>query len=327
MVILIKRKVVQHGPSTLIISLPFKWIRRHNIRKGDELQVDELEDKIMIAAKNADVQEKITLDIMPFGKMVTQIIRALYKRGVDEIKLLYDYPDMFDTIEKSLGNESVSFEVLETGNNFCIIKNVSEGSREFEHVLRQTFILLLSMSEEGCEALKQGNLSQLNNLKSLEEVNNRFTAFCRRYLNTKGPDRFDKVGPIYYIVEHLERIADVYKYLYSYLGSLHEPKIEFKKELLAKFSEMNAMFRKFYNQFYKFNPRGISEIKEDRDRIIKDLLALVPSLKKPHDIMLFHHLLMLTNDIFSLLDPYLLLSIKEYGQKTQNIKPLISKEI
>jgi hypothetical protein len=39
----IKRKVILHGPSTLTVSLPSKWVKNHNIKKGDELNIEETE--------------------------------------------------------------------------------------------------------------------------------------------------------------------------------------------------------------------------------------------------------------------------------------------
>ena len=35
-----KRKVVQQGPSTLMVSLPAKWAKRLGIKKGDEINID-----------------------------------------------------------------------------------------------------------------------------------------------------------------------------------------------------------------------------------------------------------------------------------------------
>ena len=32
-----QRKVIQQGPSTLMVSLPSKWVKENNIKKGEEL--------------------------------------------------------------------------------------------------------------------------------------------------------------------------------------------------------------------------------------------------------------------------------------------------
>lgn len=308
--VFIRRKVVQHGPSTLIISLPSKWVKEHNVKKGDELDVSEHNNSVIISAKDINKIEKIELDISDFGKMIPRTIYSLYRRGVDELEIKYNGQDTFALIQNSLGNDIVGFELLETRKNYCLIKNVSVVGRDFDKLLRQTFLLLLSMAEEGYEVLKQNNLNLLKNLISLEKANNRFTNLCRRYLNTMGSEEFDKIGPLYYIVEQLERIADTFKYLYSYLTNLKE-NVEINKELLDNFNEINKNLRKFYNLFYKFDPKHVEEIKEKRDKIVKNLYSISSKIKKPHDIVLFHHLMELITDIFSLVDPYLTLAFKD----------------
>ena len=145
--IAIKRKVVQHGPSTLIVSLPSRWTKMHNIRKGDELEVNELNEKLVISFQKREEHEKLELNVTDFGKMIPRAIHAMYKRGVDELKIVYNEPQYFDLIRKSLGKEAVGFEILKTGKKYCIITSVVESSKEFSKVLNQTFILLLSMAQ------------------------------------------------------------------------------------------------------------------------------------------------------------------------------------
>ena len=57
------------------------------------------------------------------------------------------------------------------------------------------------------------------NIAFLEEANNRFTTTCRRLLNKKGYKEYKKLGPLYYMIEELENIADQYKYLCKCLGN------------------------------------------------------------------------------------------------------------
>lgn len=308
-----KRKVVQHGPSTLIISLPSKWIKNHNVKKGDELDVSEIGNDIVVRNSNIVHSEKIEFNATPFGGMIPRVLHALYKRGANDITLLYDNPETFKLIEKSLGKEAVGFEILETSKNYCLIKNVSEGTKEFGQVMRQTFLLLLSMADEGYLALKQGNLSTLNNLITLEKTNNRFTTFCRRYLNIRGSEDYDKIGPLYYIVEQIESIGDIYKYLYTFLSKPENKKTDINKELLNNFNDVNQMLRKFYTVFYKFNPKLLAELKDDRNKIINSLYNTLPQVKKPVDVVMFHHTMMLATEIFNLAGPYLILAFKNYA--------------
>ncbi len=43
-----KRKVSLHGPSTLTVSLPSKWVKKYCIKKGDELDIEEKNSTLII---------------------------------------------------------------------------------------------------------------------------------------------------------------------------------------------------------------------------------------------------------------------------------------
>ena len=51
----IKRRVIQIANSTQLISLPRKWTIQHNIKKGDELDVQEDGSKIILSTDFEDI--------------------------------------------------------------------------------------------------------------------------------------------------------------------------------------------------------------------------------------------------------------------------------
>ena len=42
----------------------------------------------------------------------------------------------------------------------------------------------------------------------LEKSNNKLSTFRQRYINIYSVDNYDRIGPIYFIIEQLEKIAD-----------------------------------------------------------------------------------------------------------------------
>ena len=82
-----KRKVTQIADSTQLISLPRRWALQHNVKKGDELEVEEQENRLMISTNNEPHLETAELNIDDLEPLTSRIIHALYKRGVDEIKV------------------------------------------------------------------------------------------------------------------------------------------------------------------------------------------------------------------------------------------------
>ena len=46
-----KRKINLVGQNTLTVSLPTKWAKRYNLKKGDEVEVSEEEKNIQLIQK------------------------------------------------------------------------------------------------------------------------------------------------------------------------------------------------------------------------------------------------------------------------------------
>ena len=57
-----KRKVNKVGPTTLSITLPSKWVKENNIKKGDELELDLKNNNISITTGHLKIEETIHSD-------------------------------------------------------------------------------------------------------------------------------------------------------------------------------------------------------------------------------------------------------------------------
>ena len=58
-----KRKVIRQGHNTLTITLPAKWIQKKGIEAGEELDVIEKEDVIIISNENQASLDKIKVNL------------------------------------------------------------------------------------------------------------------------------------------------------------------------------------------------------------------------------------------------------------------------
>ncbi len=303
-----KRKVIQIAGSTQLVSLPRKWAITHNIKKGDEVDVQENGTSVVVSTGNGHALEKTEIDITNLKAMIPRYIHAMYKRGVDELKLTFADPSILKIVQDSIGKEAVGYEILEHGKNYCTIKYVAGNIEEFESILRRTFLMLMNMADESYDAIKSKDYSHLKNIAFLEEANNRFTTICRRYLNKNGATKtFTKIGPVYFIVESLERIADQFKYTCKYIYSEGGSNV-INKAVLDLYQRVNSLLHEFYEAFYKFDPDRISRLKDERDAIIAESFVLMKKKMAPADFMLLHHSIASTNLIFGLLDPYLVLA-------------------
>ncbi len=303
----IKRKVIQIANSTQLISLPRKWSQKHGVKKGDEIDIEEEGDKLIISTDGEPDHKEITIDADKWNFFLPRVIHALYKKGIDEIRINFSNPELLRVVQKSLGKETVGFELLDQGKDYCIIKNVSGDLEDFDSVLRRTFLVLLQMAQESYEAVKNGNYSHLTNVAFLEESNNRFTTTCRRLLNKKGYNNYQQVGPMYYIIEELEKIADHYKYMCKDISNMDPKKNKVSKEMLGMFNIVSRSLQLFYEVFYKFDENKVVEIAGNRKNVVDKKLHLLKNKNSAIDFTILHHQTAIMEGIFCLTGPFLVL--------------------
>ncbi|MCB9359079.1 phosphate uptake regulator PhoU [Candidatus Woesearchaeota archaeon] len=307
-----KRSIVKHGPSSFIVSLPLRWIKEHNLNKGDEVDVEEVGQDVIISASFKETSENAELHIKDTKDMTQQVISALYKRGIDEIRIYYDNQTDFQLILNSISQEALGYEIVETNDKVCIVRNITKLTKEFDTILRRIFLVTLSLADEGIKLLQSRNFDALESIVFLEKSNNKFTTFCRRYLNKYSSDSFDKLGPIYFIVELLEKIADQYKYLFEDMRK-HKSNKNGKnnnknyKKMLSYLSKTRDMLRTYYECFYKFDMVKIRQIEAEWKAMDESLAQAYKGLNHPMEYCLYHHARSLLEKTFALVDPLLVL--------------------
>ena len=304
-----KRKVIQIAGSTHVVSMPASWIKRFNIKKGDEVEVEEQNERVLISTEKNYGIEKVEIDISNLDPMVLRCFVALYKRGADEIRITFDDINLMKDIQRAIGKEAVGFEIIEQGRNFCVVRHVSGELEDFEPILRRTFLLLQSMADESLQAIQKNDYEVLHNIAFLEESNNRFTTSCRRYLNRHGLKDLRKVGPMYYIIEDLENLADEYKYLCLYLYNKRHEKFVIDQEIIELYDVINRIFRDFYEMFYKFDEKKLTEIGRLRKDIVANAIKIMETSAHPASRIVAHHLLIIAQKIFNLVGPYLVMNL------------------
>lgn len=307
-----KRKVIQIAESTHLISLPKAWTRANNVKKGDELEVDLQGPRLVVRTLQGDTTEATEFDLSGMELMTSRFLHALYKRGIDEVTLKFPQPETLELIKNSLGKETVGYEITDQSRTSCIVRNVSGELAEFDAILRRTFLLLNTLAKDTHTELSTGNFQHIGNVALLEEANNRFTTSLRRSLNKRGSERFDKVGPIYYVLEELEHLADNYKYLCSYMAKQKPAKLH--AESLSMLADANAMVDMFYRMFYKFDRELLEKIGKGRKDLVKRFYHIVENQGKgygPLDTVIAHHALNIGQRVFCLTGPYLVLMVGE----------------
>jgi hypothetical protein len=291
-----RRKVVQQGTSTMMVSLPSQWVKSHGIDKGDEIEMRTEGEKLLILPTGAPPPRKTTLDLKNTSSelqgTILRMLVALYKAGYDEIKILYEDQKVLLAVQHALKTELSEYEVVEQTSSYCVLQDISSvKSESFEPVLRRTFFLLLQMAEESFKAIESKQYD-LQPLRYLEESNNRFTTFCSRLLSYEGGHRAQF---LYHILEMLENIADQFKYLFDYLMA-QKPKVT--PDALAQYKATVAMLRAYYDYFYTGNEERLAYISRTRKRVVEHSLEIFQK-----DPLLLHYVIVISQQVFELTEP------------------------
>lgn len=276
-----KRKVIKQGHSTLTITLPTKWAQKLNLKAGDEVDLVEKENSILINGEEKTKEKNAVIDISNFTiPLLWRFIQGAYRAGCTEIKIIFDpnkslyedpyhyftthsaYAELGENIPKktplamiqTIVDRFIGMGIIETGKDYCIIKEMGELTpKEFDNSLRRIFLVILHMFDRVIDAIEKNELSKPEICKEFHTIDlnvDRLVDYCCRILNkisTSFPD--NRRTLLFTTLFILEIIGDEFKYISKHLALTKIP----VKEALPFAHEIKNHFNIYYNNFYKFN--------------------------------------------------------------------------
>jgi phosphate uptake regulator len=273
-----KRKLIQHGISSLTVSLPRKWVKENNLKKGEEIEVEELDSQIIISTEKHYKKNKIELNVSGLEGMIRRIVGAAFKSGYDEIKINFETHEELKSLKELMRYHFSGFEIIEQTKNYLVIKNVSQSSfEEFDNVLRRFYLIINSMTSETSEAVNKEDFVWLKNISLMKIESDRASDYCRRAINSSFRSNFKRTAPLYTIIEQLEKTTDKYKELDLYLV---ENKLTLKKDLKDIIQDISKFQELFYHLFYKFDISNMSELLAQKDKLQKKLNSSIKNCNK-----------------------------------------------
>jgi len=264
-----QRKVNKIGPSTLMISLPSKWVNRTGIKKGDSLDVLEQENRLIIGKPDSikGIQKETTV-LISNQKEVRRYLTALYEEGYDTIRLNSKTPlNIAKTIREL--DMLTGFEVISNTETSCLIKSViNESQEEFDSILRRIFLINLSIAQKSLDCIKNKKLDQIEDTIFIEYTNNKLTSLCKRILSKKGYKKPLKTGMMYTLLSYLEIIADIYRDICKAFLQHKEHKIS--NNVLNIYERTNNLMEMLYLRHKNFE-KHIPEFIKKRKQIVNDI--------------------------------------------------------
>ena len=221
------------------------------------------------------------------------VIRGLYRRGCDTIKITFnkplsiDYrtgetPSVISIIHEEV-NRLTAVEIIQQKEDFCTIKEISEtGTKEFDVLLRRMFILLTDASKDLVSGLKNHDGIMLQTIEDKHDSIAKFASYCLRLLNKQGYADSRKALVIYHIIASFDKIADVLKYTAWRALAYHK---RLAKESLVVVDDIDKSLQMYYDFFYKFELKKVRDLSENREKI-KRRIALLAKEIPQQDVLI-----------------------------------------
>lgn len=264
-----QRKVIQQSASSMGISLPSKWSKRWNLKKGDLVDIDDTKGILEIKPVNYNPEEKkAVIDAHLYGKLTRRKFDNLSKNGYDEIKVTFQNEKELQPIKETLQVEATMFEITKKEKEFIIVKAISEiNTDELNNIINRLIFLLLESISKTEEHLRNPDEQSKNDILDLEKANNRLSHMCMRGIHKQPLEEESYVR--YTFIWAIEKLGNDFKFL------SHE-KIT-NKETVQILLEVLENLRLFGGLYFKYDSKKATMFYEKRKKLA---YKIIESMRK-----------------------------------------------
>ena len=288
-----RRKVIQQGPSTLMVSLPSKWVKENNVKKGDEITLDVTNNQLVLYTEQKQ-EKKTEVRIDRREEYLDRILMNKYRQGYNEVIVYYKDPDVIDDIKGTL-RYLLGFEIVDQTAASCTIKNISEGSDEnYEVMFRRLFQIMLTMAESCLEYAETKDDKKRKAAIDLRETLIKLEQFNLRLINKETSFSLQKKSLEYFYVWNIATFGKIWA---SFARKPLSENPTFSKEDISFLKEVVQYTRDFYSTFYKRDRKNLLDLK-------KRLYSLRPvgreRLEKSENTFIMFYLLRIINRFYEI---------------------------
>jgi len=138
------RKVIQLNPTTLAITLPKKWVTKVQIKKGDELNIEETDKhELLVGGKRREQDRYISIELKDTKENpIRSYIAALYRMGYTEININFQKKETFKQLQFSI-ESFYGLDIFDITENSCILRSVfsMDNINIKSHILKTVHII------------------------------------------------------------------------------------------------------------------------------------------------------------------------------------------
>ena len=222
-----QRKIIQQSRTSVGISLPTKWVKKNNIKKGQEIDmIEEPTGSLTIKTKETKpvVVSRYSLNLDDLSTFqVQRIIRGLYRSKIDEITLNFSKPKIYNKKEKKyediyplverLCRGLVGLEVIKKTEDSIILQCFvsKDNIQNIETIERRIFLMISDFMRKIMQNLDK--FSEFN--KKVYDIHDDIAKFCDLYRRNIVYSELHievKVNK-YLIISLMDKLTDILRHL------------------------------------------------------------------------------------------------------------------
>jgi len=262
------RRLVKSGLSSFTVALPKEWVDKNKLKKGDFLYVDEIDNRLSIAAEpKKEKPERKEIVIHTDGKSDKRIRREIRSAYLDDYFGIYikgsNLKAMTASIKKDV-HDLVSLETIEESQDKIIARSFLDFSDiSVTDIIRRIDNITRSMFSDSIACIVEypTDYDTAKLLTDRDADVNRLTFLvfkilkaCMKDINVckKAELSYLETLKYWHLVFIVEKIADEAKRITRFIKQIHEKKLKIdKKELVKLYQEVKLYYETVMKAFYK----------------------------------------------------------------------------
>ncbi len=256
-----KRKLIKQANQAYTVTLPINWIRNHGLESGMEINVEEVEDKILISTdakiEKKKIELKLTTDLPQF---TFQSLNVLYGVGYDHIKVLLSNKKQKQCVINAVETRLLGFEVTEDKDDYLLVENLTEPSAEKQEILlRKMFYIINETINITKSDLEQAKFNNLQDIVLLTAKLTKYKNFCCRNVSKK---RFSEERVTYHWQLYLQ-LGFLQHAVWHFYESLDKHKLKKSFKSLKEIAKtLQEQYRRLHYGFYANDIEEIRAVSE-----------------------------------------------------------------
>lgn len=171
---------MQQGTTTLMVSLPAKWVQRHHLQKGSDVTIEYNDRTLLVSAGETNMKSEIAVSLPTITESsIRTLITNTYRSGYDIIRVDFKSEEQYKILQKIIRELLIGFEVIKKEKNYCIVENVTEPAAEqFDAIIKKIFFSI----QELFEIIEKRFIDSKLDVEEVEGRIQRYDNFCRRVI-------------------------------------------------------------------------------------------------------------------------------------------------